>query len=227
MTELTAMTIGTNAQLSIGERWIDQKDHVSISIARDEHGTNKANRTAFSYRETTAPAGIIRPMHSRRMGGLDMTEASSAAASPGQGEARHSQPGCGKTVWIERIAARIGGVRGVQRMGLVFDLVSLHTQLPGKSPALFDGHEIESSGETVRGGADDSRRFTPAHEDQCSLVPKIGMLNKSAQVKTASESERIKRGTRRRVSIAPTFSGGTRDRVQSRDRLTRHPNAGQ
>jgi len=34
---------------------------------------------------------------------------------------------------------------------------------------------------------------------------------------------RGERGTRRRVSIAPTRSGGTRDRVQSRDRLRRHP----
>ncbi|MBB4364311.1 hypothetical protein GGD65_005369 [Bradyrhizobium sp. CIR18] len=34
---------------------------------------------------------------------------------------------------------------------------------------------------------------------------------------------RSKRGTRRRVSIAPTHCGGIRDRVQSRDRLKRHP----
>jgi hypothetical protein len=34
---------------------------------------------------------------------------------------------------------------------------------------------------------------------------------------------RGERGTRRRVSIAPTRSGGTRDRVPSRDRLRRHP----
>lgn len=34
------------------------------------------------------------------------------------------------------------------------------------------------------------------------------------------------RGTRRRVSIAPTRSGGTWDRVQSGDGLKRHPSSG-
>ena len=40
---------------------------------------------------------------------------------------------------------------------------------------------------------------------------------------TAKTTRGRGRGTRRRVSIAPTRSGGTRDRVQSRDRLRRHP----
>ena len=44
---------------------------------------------------------------------------------------------------------------------------------------------------------------------------------------THGSRDPAKKGTRRRVSIAPTRSGGTRDRVQSRDRLKRHPSAGQ
>jgi hypothetical protein len=58
-------------------------------------------------------------------------------------------------------------------------------------------------------------------------ISSVRMLSKSAQVKTGDKSERIKRGTRRRVSIAPTRSGGTPDQVQSRDPLRRHPKAGQ
>ncbi|MHC2378369.1 hypothetical protein ACVIU7_004346 [Bradyrhizobium liaoningense] len=44
-----------------------------------------------------------------------------------------------------------------------------------------------------------------------------------SEAETTKGRETRLRGTRRRVSIAPTRSGGTRDRVQSRDRLRRHP----
>ena len=45
--------------------------------------------------------------------------------------------------------------------------------------------------------------------------------------KTKKKPKR-KRGTRRKVSIAPTrLRGGTRDRVRRRDRLKGHPGQGQ
>ena len=98
----------------------------------------------------------------------------------------------------------------------------LHKRMTGRDDSGYE--EARKTGDTARVGAGVLPTLYPgAREGRSPLA----FLRKEETCWSVQAMPRRKRQPQERQHSADAERGGTRDRLQSRDRLTRHPNAGQ